>query len=99
MDIKYKISDGIPEAEAKAYVEKKIEMLRKFVADPQASHWNVRLTNEDKSNTAHVLTGETIFAAIDELKDELKKKMSRHKDKRSSMMRRGGRLAKKLMRK
>ena len=38
MDIKYKISEDIPEAEAKAYVEKKIEMLRKFVADPQASH-------------------------------------------------------------
>lgn len=115
MEIKYKISDGINESEARAYVEKKLSMLNKFISSPKESHWNVRLSREESSHTAHVFTaeatlqapsknfgatarGESLYAAVDELKDELKKKITRHKDKRDSMLRRGGRAAKRMLR-
>lgn len=115
MEIKYKISDMEDEADARAYVEKKLAMLKKFMEDPESSHWNVRIAREESSNTAHVFTAEatlqapsknfgataradSLYAAIDELKDEIKKKMIKHKGKRVSMLRRGGRLAKKMLR-
>lgn len=41
---------------------------------------------------------ESLYAAIDELKDELQKKMSRFKSKRISLLKKGGREMKRLLR-
>jgi ribosomal subunit interface protein len=114
MEIKYKISDITDEADARAYVEKKLAMLEKFMEDPKNSHWNVRIAREESSSTAHVFTAEatlqapsknfgatgkadSLYAAIDQLKDDIKTKMIKHKGKRVSMLRKGGRLAKKML--
>ena len=42
--------------------------------------------------------GETIFEAIDELKDEILKKIRRNKDKKETLIKRGGRKLKELLR-
>ena len=51
-----------------------------------------------KKNFGATAHGESMYAAIDQLKDELQKKMTRHKDKRNSLFRRGARKMKGLLR-
>ena len=59
---------------------------------------------EAKIKTAHKnygarAEGESPVAAVDELKDELSKKIRRNKDKRVSLRNKGGRIMKDLLRK
>ncbi len=51
-----------------------------------------------KKNFGATAEGESLYAAIDELKDELQKKMTRHKGKRIALLKRGGREMKRLLR-
>jgi len=56
---------------------------------------NLYSTKKNYGATAH---GESLYEAIDELKAELQKKMTRFKGKRISLLKRGGREAKRLLR-
>jgi len=51
-----------------------------------------------KKNFGASAEAESLYAAIDELKDELQKKMSRFKGKRIVMLKKGGRKVKRLLR-
>ncbi len=56
----------------------------------------IKTTNKNYGAKAD---GESLESAIDELKDELSKKIRRHKDKKLSLRNKGGRVIKKLLRK
>jgi len=51
-----------------------------------------------QKNFGATAQGDSLYEAIDQLKDELQKKMSRFKDKRISLLKKGGREMKKLLR-
>lgn len=51
-----------------------------------------------KKNFGATAEAESLYAAIDELKDELQKKMSRFKGKRISLLKKGGREMKRMLR-
>lgn len=115
-NLKTHFTDIMDEQDAQAYAEKKLTPLEKFVKkDIDSIKWNLRLTRDESSKTAHAFTAEasistskkdfgasanaeSLYGAIDELKDELQKKMSRFKAKRITLFKRGARKAKKMMR-
>mgnify|MGYP000545435884 CR=1 FL=1 len=54
--------------------------------------------HSSKKNFGATAEAESLYAAIDELKDELQKKMSRFKGKRIALLKKGGRKVKALLR-
>jgi len=54
--------------------------------------------HSSKKNFGATAQADSLYAAIDELKDELQKKMTRFKGKRIAMLKKGGREVKKLLR-
>lgn len=55
--------------------------------------------HSSKKNFGATAHAASLYAAIDELKDEMQKKMSRFKDKKMTLFKRGAREAKRLLRK
>ncbi len=56
------------------------------------------ISTESKNYGAKAV-GKTTYEAIDVLKDELSKKIRRYKDKKTSIVKKGGRMLKDLLRK
>lgn len=58
---------------------------------------DVRLTTS-KKNYGATATGSTAETAIDEVKQEIEKKITHHGDKKMTLLKRGGRVAKRMLR-
>ena len=60
-------------------------------------HAELTISTSNKNYGAEAY-GESIYSAIDELKDEVAKKIRRNKDKKESLIKKGGRKIKELLR-